>query len=73
MAAPIVAGEVALVRAAFPYLLNKEIARHVERMSVEIDEDVKFRIDAGIALTSFPESNPSPTPTPTRTSKRGRH
>ena len=76
MAAPIVAGEVALVRAAFPYLLNKDIARHVERMSVEIDEDVQFRIDAGIALTSLPEvdatpsPSPSPSPTPTPTKPR---
>lgn len=67
MATPLVAGEVALVRAAFPYLSNKDIVRHVERMSVEIDADVKYRVDAGIALTSLPEgySTPNPTPTPT--------
>ena len=81
MAAPLVAGEAALVRAAFPYLLNKDIARHVIRMSEKIDGDVPFRIDAGIALTSLPEvsSTPTPTPTPTqtptptKTSKRGRN
>ena len=75
MAAPFVAAEAALVRATFPNLLNKDIARHVERMSVEIDGDVQFRIDAGIALTSLPESgsNPTPTPTPTPKTKRGRH
>jgi Subtilase family len=69
MAAPIVAAEAALVRATFPDLLNKDIARHVERMSVEIGGDVPYRIDAGIALTSLPESGstPSPTPTPTPT------
>ena len=87
MAAPIVAGEVALVRARYPYLLNKDLMRHVIRMSVEIDQDVDFRIDAGIALTTLPEGDPapaptptptpsptpSPSPTPTKTTKRGRH
>jgi hypothetical protein len=52
MAAPIVAGEAALVRATFPSLVNKDIARQVIRMSVNISSDVPFRIDAGIALTS---------------------
>jgi subtilisin family serine protease len=54
MAAPIVAGEAALVHAQFPYLLNKDLARHVIRMSVNIDGDVPYRIDAGMALTSLP-------------------
>lgn len=76
MAAPLVAGEAALVRATFPYLSNKDLVRHLERMSVEIDGDVKFRIDAGIALTSLPEtdatSSPTPTPTPTR-NRKGRN
>jgi subtilisin family serine protease len=72
MAAPIVAGEAALVRATFPYLSNKDIARHVQRMSVKLDGEVQYRIDAGIALTSWPESEPTPSPTPTsKTSKRG--
>ncbi len=73
MAAPIVAGEAALIHAQFPYLLNKDLARHVIRMSTKIDGDVPYRIDAGMALTSFPESDPTPTPTPTKTSKSGRH
>jgi hypothetical protein len=73
MAAPIVAGEAALIHAQFPYLLNKDLARHVIRMSAKIDGDVPYRIDAGMALTSFPESDPTPTPTPTKTSKSGRH
>lgn len=76
MAAPLVAGEAALVRATFPYLSNKDLVRHLERMSVEIDGDVKFRIDAGVALTSLPEgaTTPSPTPTPTPTrNRKGRH
>jgi len=47
-----VAGEAALVRARFPTLVNKDIARQVIRMSVNIPGDVPFRIDAGIALTS---------------------
>jgi len=32
--------------------VNKDIARQVIRMSVNISCDVPFRIDAGIALTS---------------------
>jgi subtilisin family serine protease len=65
MATPIVAGEAALVRAQYPSLSNKDLARHVTRMAVEIAGDVPYRVDAGIALTSTPESNPSPTPSPT--------
>jgi hypothetical protein len=38
-------------------------------MSVEIDGQVPFRIDAGIALTSTPESVSIPTPTPTPSPK----
>jgi subtilisin family serine protease len=82
MATPIVTGEAALVRANFPYLSNKDLARHITRMSVKIDGDVPYRIDAGIALTTTPENyyspsptpttSPSPSPTPTRTSKKGR-
>ncbi|HSK63541.1 MAG TPA: S8 family serine peptidase, partial [Pyrinomonadaceae bacterium] len=76
MAAPFVAGEVALVRARFPTMVNKDIARHVERMAAEIDGDVKFRIDAGIALTTSPDGDPlplttaSPSPTPTNNKKK---
>jgi subtilisin family serine protease len=54
MAAPFVAGEVALLRASFPNVVNKDLARHVERMAAEIDGDVHFRIDAGRALTTRP-------------------
>ena len=67
MAAPMVAAEAALVRATFPGLLNKDIARHVTRMATNISDDVQFRIDAGMALTTLPESGSSPTPTPTPT------
>ena len=52
MATPLVAGEAALVRARFPTLVNKDIARQEIRMSVNISGDVPFRIDAGVALTS---------------------
>ena len=76
MAAPLVAGEAALVRATFPSLSNKDLARHVQRMSVGLNGDVPYRIDAGIALTSLPESGstatPTPTPTPTPTKTRAR-
>src|SRR5262249_35382179 len=70
MAAPMVAGEAALVRARFPYLGNKDIARQVIRMSANISGDVPFRIDAGFALTSTPESSSSVT---TTSSNSGRH
>ena len=52
MAAPFVAGEAALVRGKFPFLGNKDAARQVIRMSVNISGDVPYRIDAGLALTS---------------------
>jgi subtilisin family serine protease len=67
MASPIVAGVAALVRAKYPYLTNKDLARHVERLSANIDGEVPFRVDAGIAVTSVPDGEPSPTPTPTPT------
>jgi len=73
MAAPIVAGEAALVRAQFPSLLNKDVTRQVIRMSAKIDGEVPYRIDAGMALTNLPESDPTPSPTPTKTSKSSRH
>ncbi|HEU5130811.1 MAG TPA: S8 family serine peptidase, partial [Pyrinomonadaceae bacterium] len=65
MAAPIVAGEAALLRANFPLLLNKDLARHLTRMTVNIGGDVQSRIDAGAALTTTPDNYASPTPTPT--------
>ena len=65
MAAPLVAGEAALARARFPFLLNKDLARHVIRMAESIDGDVPFRADAGIALTSDPDGDPAPLPSPT--------
>ena len=67
MAAPIVAGEAALLRANFPLLLNKDLARHIERMTVNIGGDVQLRIDAGAALTTTPDNYASPMPTPTPT------
>jgi serine protease len=77
MATPIVAGEVALLRANFPYLSNKDLARHIEDTSRDIGGDVARRIDAGRALTTSPDGDslatptptptPSPTPTPTPT------
>ena len=72
MAAPLVAGEAALARARFPWLLNKDLARHVQRMSVGLNGDVQYRIDAGIALTSLPESGSTASPTPTPTKTKGR-
>ena len=63
MAAPIVAGEAALLRAKLPNLSSDKLARHIERTSVEIPGDVKFRVDAGAALTTAPETEvPAPPP-----------
>jgi hypothetical protein len=57
-----VAGEAALARARFPFLFNKDLARHVIRMAESIDGEVPFRADAGIALTTAPEGDPAPLP-----------
>ncbi len=74
MAAPIVAGEAALLRAAFPFLTNAKVTQHIKRTATEINGLVRDRIDAGRALTTTPElptptptPTPSPTPTPTAT------
>lgn len=77
MAAPLVAGEAALIRAKFPYLLNKDIARHLIEKSVNTGGDVRYRIDAGRALTTTPSggssSTPTPSPSPTpKGDRRGR-
>ena len=72
MAAPLVAAEAALVRATFPTLLNKDIARHVTRIAAEIDGDVQFRIDVGMALTTLPDGYAAPSPSPSPTPKRRR-
>ena len=73
MATPIVAGEAALVRANFPTLSNRDIARHIERMSTTIDGDVDFRVDAGRALTTSPGDDTEETTSPPRSGNRGRH
>jgi thermitase len=67
MATPLVSGEAALVRARFPSLSNKDLARHVREMGQRIDGDVQFRIDAGKALTTSPDGDPLPIPTPSPT------
>lgn len=55
MAAPIVAGEAALVRAAFPSLSNIQIIDHILKHSVKIQgPNPNARIDAGAALTTTP-------------------
>jgi hypothetical protein len=55
MAAPIVAGEAALIHAAFPSLSNRKIADHIERHNVQMDgPNPNKRIDVGAALTSAP-------------------
>jgi hypothetical protein len=55
MAAPIVAGEAALLRATYPNLRNDKLVQHIQKMSVEIQGDVEVRVDAGAALTTSPE------------------
>ena len=67
MAAPLVAGEAALLRAAFPTLTNKKTVDHIVRTAASIPGPVQARIDAGAALTTQPQSDASPTPTSTPT------
>lgn len=50
MAAPLVAGEAALVRAAFPGLGAEEVERRVRDTAAEIGGRVPLRIDAAAAL-----------------------
>ena len=52
MAAPIVAGEAALVRAAFPNLRQDKVIDRIERTAKRIDSPVRARIDVGAALTT---------------------
>lgn len=54
MAAPIVAGEVALVRAAFPLLRNTKTIDHTAKTAERIQGPIPARIDAGAALTTCP-------------------
>ena len=66
MATPIVAAEVALLRAMYPGLRNDKIARHIEKNSVNISgSPVQKRIDFGLAVSTEPEPAVTPTPTPT--------
>lgn len=59
MAAPIVAGEAALVHARFAGLSGRKIVDHIARTSARITGAVSARIDAGAALTSTPEPETS--------------
>ena len=57
MAAPIVAGEAALIRATFPTLSNRKIIDHIERHTDRIQgPDPNERINVGAALTHAPEA-----------------
>jgi subtilisin family serine protease len=56
MAAPIVAGEVALLRGAFPNLRNDKLIDHIKQHTAFIQgNSPNARIDAGAALTSRPD------------------
>jgi subtilisin family serine protease len=50
MATPLVAGEAALVRAAFPSLKPAKIVQRIIDNSVDIGGAVRYRIDAAAAL-----------------------
>jgi subtilisin family serine protease len=55
MAAPIVAGEAALLRAAFPNIENRKLIDHIERQTIRIQgPNPNKRIDIGAALTHSP-------------------
>jgi thermitase len=62
MAAPLAAGEVALVRAAFPNLRPSKIIAQIENTSKRIDAEVRSRVDAARAVTTQPEDAPTPGP-----------
>lgn len=62
MATPIVAAEVALVRARYPDLRNDKVARHIARNALRISGIDQARIDVGAAVTTAPEAEVSPTP-----------
>lgn len=57
MAAPLVAGEVALIRAAFPLAEPKDIVLHVKATATFINSQVPRRIDIANALISAPLSS----------------
>ena len=65
MATPIVAAEVALVRALYPELRNDKIASHIAKNAVKISGVGQPRIDVGAAVTNAPEPEVIPTPMPT--------
>jgi subtilisin family serine protease len=50
MAAPLVAGEAALVRAAYPSLEPSKVVDRIIDKSVDIDRSIRYRIDAAAAL-----------------------
>lgn len=55
MAAPIVAGQAALVRATFPYLTAKKVIRHIEDTARETSGEVRGRVDINRSVTVTPE------------------
>lgn len=77
MAAPLAAGEVALVRSAYPGLRSTKVIDHIVATSVRVQTPIPARIDAGAAITLAPEGftlptpqtspSPSPSPLPTPT------
>ncbi|HLG13902.1 MAG TPA: S8 family serine peptidase [Blastocatellia bacterium] len=50
MAAPLVAGEAALVRAVYPWLSTSEVAKRIIETGAETDGEVRYRIDAAAAV-----------------------
>ncbi|MDX6696038.1 MAG: thermitase [Blastocatellia bacterium] len=59
MASPLTAGEVALVRAAYPNLPPSKVIAQVEHTSARIEASIHSRINAGNALTNRPEDEPT--------------
>ncbi|HEY0407399.1 MAG TPA: S8 family serine peptidase [Pyrinomonadaceae bacterium] len=59
MASPLTAGEVALVRSAYPTLPPSKVIAQVEHTSARIEASVRSRIDAGNAVTNRPEAQPT--------------
>ncbi len=67
MAAPLAAGEAALVRAAYPGLRSTMIIDHIAATSTRVQTPIQARIDAAAAITTAPEGFAPPTPQPSTT------
>lgn len=57
MAAPLVAGEAALIRSAYPNLRQSKLIDHIARTSVRVQTPIQKRVDAAAALSTEPHES----------------